>query len=112
MAGALVYAGLTFLISPKVTLLIQLFMPPVMLVTFLFILGKPNKILPTKTTTINGGNDSIQDPHVSVYGGKDYQSASDQAPLLGKEKEKEKIKFFNFKEKIRFFNKEEVGVFL
>ena len=48
VAGALVYAGLTFLISPKATLLIQTFMPIVMLVTYLFVLGKPNRILPTE----------------------------------------------------------------
>ena len=46
VAGAVVYAALTFLISPKATLLIQVFMPLVMLATYFFILGKPGKILP------------------------------------------------------------------
>ena len=41
MAGAVVYAALTFLISPKATLLIQVFMPLVMLATYFFILGNP-----------------------------------------------------------------------
>ena len=54
MAGALVYAGLTFLISSKATLLIQTFMPLVMLFTFLFILGKAQKILPTEMKDDNG----------------------------------------------------------
>ena len=61
VAGALIYAGLTFLISPKATLLIQLFMPLVMLVTYLFILGKPRKILPSE---VKGDGRHIQDPHV------------------------------------------------
>lgn len=54
VAGALVYAALTFLISPTATLLIQLFMPLVMLATYFFILGKPGKILPpsTKNTAV------------------------------------------------------------
>ena len=47
VAGAVVYAALTFLISPKATLLIQVFIPLVMLATYFFILGKPGKILPS-----------------------------------------------------------------
>ena len=56
MAGAVVYAGLTFLISPKATLLIQTFMPIVMLITFLVVLGKPRKILPTENNNDDNGH--------------------------------------------------------
>ena len=93
VAGALVYAGLTFLISPKATLLIQLFMPMVMLVTFLFILGKPRKILPTEQ---NGSVGHIQNQNV------DQGASDDSKPLLGGET----------KRKLRFFNKEEAGQFV
>ena len=61
VAGAVVYAALTFLISPKATLLIQLFMPLVMLATYFFILGKPGKILPPSTTnTVVAVSSTIQ----------------------------------------------------
>ena len=47
MAGALVYAGLKAVgLSDKVTLFIQTFMPILMLVTYLFVLGKPGSIIP------------------------------------------------------------------
>ena len=62
MAGALVYAALTFLVSPKATLLIQLFMPLVMLATYFCILGKPGKILPpsSKSNTAVAASSTIQ----------------------------------------------------
>lgn len=47
VAGALVYAGLKAVgLSDKVTLFIQTFMPILMLVTYLFVLGKPGSIIP------------------------------------------------------------------
>ena len=47
MAGALVYAGLKAVgLSDEVTLFIQTFMPILMLVTYLFVLGKPGSIIP------------------------------------------------------------------
>lgn len=99
MAGALVYAGLTFLISPKATLLIQLFMPLVMLVTFLFVLGKPKKILPTE----NGASkrhiqDSKVPSHPATFIQKE-QPDGDSQPLLGERK----------MAKIKLINKEEAG---
>ena len=110
VAGALIYAGLTFVISPKATLLIQLFMPLVMLVTYLCILGKPMKILPTEK---NGENGHIQDPSVPIvtgdipvtdappsYSKVEQQDASDGTPLLGGAAKKTRL---------RFFNKEEAG---
>ena len=110
VAGALIYAGLTFVISPKATLLIQLFMPLVMLVTYLCILGKPMKILPTEK---NGENGHIQDPSVPAikdnipvhdapptYSKVDRQGAGDETPLLGGAAKKTRL---------RFFNKEEAG---
>ena len=42
------YAGLTFLVSPEDAILIQLFVPLLMLTAYLFILGKPGNILPTE----------------------------------------------------------------
>ncbi len=48
MAGALVYLVLRFSLSPQATLLIQLFTPVLMLVTYFFVLGKPGTILPTE----------------------------------------------------------------
>ena len=39
--GAVVYAALKTSLSPKTTLLIQLFIPVVMLLTYIFLLGKP-----------------------------------------------------------------------
>ena len=47
VAGALVYAGLKAVgLSDRVTLFIQTFMPILMLVTYLFVLGKPGSIIP------------------------------------------------------------------
>ena len=48
LVAALVYAGLTFLVSPEDAILIQLFVPLLMLTAYLFILGKPGNILPTE----------------------------------------------------------------
>lgn len=46
--AALVYLILRIGLSAQVTLLIQVFTPVMILVTYLFILGKPGKILPTE----------------------------------------------------------------
>ena len=97
MAGALVYAGLTFLISPKATLLIQTFMPLVMLLTFVFVLGKPGSVLPSESS--NGTRDAhVQVSQPPLYSKID-QSAEETVPLLGNVK----------KEKLQFINKKEAG---
>ena len=72
------YAGLTFLLSPDQTLLIQLFMPIVMLVTYLVILGKPGKILPSDKQV----NSSTQEADQSQKGSDDV-TIDDSKPLLG-----------------------------
>ena len=114
MAGALVYAALTFLISPKATLLIQLFMPMVMLVTYFFILGKPGKILPPSrkdaVVTAPSSIQVIDPPQIS----KGDPSVDDSRPLLGEtagEDEEERAGIAKgIKLKLRFFNKEEAGI--
>ena len=104
MAGALVYAGLTFLVKPDDVLLIQLFMPAVMLVTYLLILGKPRSIVPSST-----------DDQDTIQGDKDGEKMTDDSkPLLGsteyEEGEREaEVKVESKCGKLRFFNKEEAG---
>lgn len=46
IGGALIYAGLRTFLSAKVTLLLQLFMPTLLILTYIFILTKPAKVLP------------------------------------------------------------------
>ena len=59
MAGALVYAGLKAAgLSDAVTLFIQTFMPILMLVTYLFVLGKPGSIIPEAANKPNDGETS------------------------------------------------------
>ena len=59
MAGALVYAGLKAAgLSDAVTLFIQTFMPILMLVTYLFVLGKPGSIIPEAAGKPNDGETS------------------------------------------------------
>ena len=53
MAGALVYAGLKSVLSAQVTLYIQTFMPFLMLVSYLFVLGKPGSIIPETSDQSN-----------------------------------------------------------
>ena len=79
-------------------------MPMVMLVTFLFILGKPRKILPTEQNGSVGHiqNQNVPTAHPPPYDAKEDRGASDDSkPLLGGET----------KRKLRFFNKEEAGQF-
>ena len=118
MAGALVYAALTFLISAKASLLIQLFMPLVMLATYFFILGKPGKILPPPS---KNAASLIQLFHSNSR--PPQHSKSDPAndaskPLLGKatstgtrkeEKEGNDVHINVRAMKLQFFNKEELG---
>ena len=108
VAGALVYAGLAFRVKPDDVLLIQLFMPAVMLVTYLLVLGKPRSIIPSSTEekgTIQGDD-------------KDGEKATDDSkPLLGSAEEEEEgeredeVKVKSKCCKLRFFNKEEKGTY-
>ena len=49
VGGALVYTGLRTFLSAKTSILLQLVVPVVLLITYLFILGKPAKTLPGST---------------------------------------------------------------
>lgn len=74
MAGALVYAGLKSVLSAQVTLYIQTFMPFLMLISYLFILGKPGSILPETS------NQSNNDP--PPYTSTDTPPVSHQSDLI------------------------------
>ena len=110
------YVGLTFLIPPKTTLLIQLFMPLVMLVTYLFILGKPGKILPSEkdnNTTSDTSSIQAQDPLSHNDGDL---ATDDSKPLLGETVDEDGYAVDAGMDskpsrlKLRLFNREEAGV--
>ena len=104
------YAGLTFLLSPDQTLLIQLFMPVVMLVTYLVVLGKPGKILPSDKQV----NSSTQEADQPQRGSDDIV-VDDSKPLLGEVADDNggggdaQVRVGS-KWRLRFFNREEAGM--
>ena len=117
VAAALIYAGLTFLTTPKITLLVQLFMPILMLLAYLLILGKPGKVLPSTTPT-KYSDDAADQSQGSVNDDRSDTPArfDDSKPLLSEAKDEEEdgmaaiqvhSKWINLK--LRFFNKEELG---
>ena len=76
MVGALAYVGLTFLLSPKDAILIQLFVPLSMLVAYLFILGKPRNILSMEKDNSNLTNSHVEDS--PPYSEVDHTVAEDK----------------------------------
>ena len=115
VAGALVYAGLTFLIhSDQTVLLIQLFMPVVMLITYLVILGKPGKILPPSEQT-GQASPSTQDSYSQTNNHSDGGlSVDDSKPLLEEADDDDdgdvaQVRVGS-KWKLKLFNKEEAGM--
>ena len=113
MAGALVYTVLTFAISPDVTLMIQVFVPVIMLLTYFFILGKPGTILPSATPTLTSVRDVVQSNGSNADG--DRTANDDLKPLLNEaasEEDSTNGRWKCTKSKLRFFNKEETGTYL
>ena len=115
VVGALVYAALTFLTSPKASLLIQVFMPLVMLATYFFILGKPGKILPPSSKN-TASLIQLFYPHVHRHSKADSNEEDDSKPLLGEatrneERENDDIQINTRGMKLQFFNKEELGMY-
>ena len=114
VAGALVYAGLAFLIHPDQSLLIQLYMPVVMLITYLFILGKPGKILPQSGQT-GKTSPSTQGPYPPTNNHSDGGlSVDDSKPLLEEADDEDdgdvaQVRVGS-KWKLKLFNKEEAGM--
>ena len=78
VAAALVYAGLTFLVSPKNAILIQLFVPLLTLIAYLFILGKPRSILPTEKDDSTLTTSHVKDP--PPYSETDHTVADSKTP--------------------------------
>lgn len=109
------YAGLTFLIhSDQTVLLIQLFMPVVMLITYLVILGKPGKILPPSEQT-GQTSPSTQDSYSQTNNHSDGGlSVDDSKPLLEEADDDDdgdvaQVRVGS-KWKLKLFNKEEAGM--
>ena len=89
MFGSLIYVAMRQFLTIKATLLIQIFMPLLMLFTFMFVLGKPGKIHPPSHKTVQDNASQSSN-----------SSESDNQPLL----EREKKKLLNLK----FIDKEDV----
>ena len=93
VAGALGYAALTTFLSPRVTLLVQIAIPVIMLVAYLFILG------PSKPPAIRREEST----------GSEQQEISDTQPLIQSSSTsfRPKTQF-----SIKLFNKEEINHWL
>lgn len=100
MGGALAYLVLRMFLSPAVTLYVQTAIPLVMVLTYVFVLGKPGKIVPSDRKNIN---DSLREEPPDMNG-KPFEEAE---PLI-----QEEVHVKDEKRKIRFFNPEELRYWL
>ncbi len=100
VAGALIYAGFRTFLSPKVTILIQICIPLIMLVTYLFVLGPRQSSLVSAPSHIpNQENDSQEEENKGEH-------STDKMPLLKPDSSDTTKKAFDLR-KVQLFNKEE-----
>ena len=103
VAGALLYAGFRAFLSVKVTLLIQIFIPALMLLTYFLLLGPKTDLtsnstsVPSTPGTSDGEND-VSSLHL--------EKKDDDAPLLGSGQHKRR--WFD----VELWNKEEAKYWL
>ena len=104
VAGALIYAFLKSFLSPKVTLLIQIYIPVLLLVAYLLILGRPSTPPKTHDDVYSSGEDESQ---VSP---KLRSQVTESAPLIQSKSAKSSSHQGLCPASIKLFNQEEVAL--